>query len=490
MRCQFRVVAFASLCSASPLLAQCPDGSPPPCARGGITRAAPAASANSIAVLYFDNLSRDSSDAYLAEGLTDEIIVRLQHIPRLDVKSRYEVRRLRGTQVTDARSVGRDLRVAWLVTGSVRPSPSRMRVSYELVRASDGRTVVSDIIDTTAADQWAISSTVSTRIARSVAGELAPAENAALSRGSRDAQAVDLYRRGVYLESRGVATGSFDRIAAIAFFRSAVERDSTYAEAWAALAWAWGWVDSYFPNRVTAEQGRVAGARALALDSTSGGAAAVLYAMQTVDYDWAGGERLGRRAIELNPRDQATLLGLSAFLLSEGKVAEADAFLRRAWEADSLNPQVLFFTNAVLTSERRWDELLRWGSRVSDRSARFRAHLGLGHADSALALASGTAERIMALAAGGRMDAARDSARAYQQRMDSLRTIGAFIGNEDNVAIAWAAVGDLDRAFASLEISFQVRSGSVFPWLKVWPGFDPLRNDPRYHDLLRRMHLE
>ncbi len=495
---QRTILAFALACAASrPLAAQCPDGSPPPCTRGASTRLAPAP-ANAIAVLYFDNLSRDSSDAYLADGLTDEIIVRLQHIPRLDVKSRYEVRRLRGTRIADARSVGRDLRVAWIVTGSVRPSPSRMRVSYELVRTSDGRTVVSDIIDTTAADQWAITSTVSTSIARGVAGELAPAEAAALARGTRDAQAVDLYRRAMYLFQRGATGNRFDALMSIAFFRSAIERDSSYAEAWASMANVWGFLDSYFPNRIVAENGRRAGMRALALDSSAGaGAAAILYAMTTVDHDWVAAERFGRRALELNPRSAPLLQSYSAVLLSIGQLDSAETTILRAWNTDSLDPGNSWYLTGILASEHKYDQLLRWAARMHSNvgSSRFWALLGLGRADSALAYASGgqhtpTAQRTLALAAAGRMAEARENAQRDQAVDDSLRAGGYVVGDADVRAMAWAAVGDLDRAFANLEISYRVRSGSYLSWLKVWPWFDPLRNDPRYHDLMRRMHLE
>ena len=109
----FSVGFLLAVVAAGPARAQqCPDGTPPPCGPRAVAQAPRLPSPNSVAVLYFDNLSRDSADTYIADGLTDEVIVRLQHVPRLDVKSRYEVRRFRGTRIADARSVGRELRVA------------------------------------------------------------------------------------------------------------------------------------------------------------------------------------------------------------------------------------------------------------------------------------------------------------------------------------------------------------------------------------------
>jgi len=353
-----------TLAAAGPARAQCPDGTPPPCGRPVVR--APAPAANSIAVLYFDNLSRDSADTYIADGLTDEVIVRLQHVQRLDVKSRYEVRRFRGTRIADARSVGRELRVAYLVTGSVRPSPARMRVSYELVRTSDGRAVVSDIVDTTAADPWAISNGVALAIARQVAGRLAPEERAALaSRPSRDAQAVDLYRRGRFLVERGIGGNLGDVMLSLGFFQSAIERDSTFVDAWAGIANAWAWLsDAVFPNRWAAGNAAWFARRALALDSASSLAAAALaYRMMTVDYDWPGAERLLQRTIALDPRGTETRLFLSFSFAATGRPEEAWQQVEQAWAVDSLNPRISYFVWIVLTCARRYDDLLRWSRR-------------------------------------------------------------------------------------------------------------------------------
>jgi len=131
------VLTSALSLAVSPLTVnalQCPDGTPPPC-RAQATRA-PAP--NSVAVLYFDNLSPDTADAYLASGLTEETIVRLGQVERLAVKSRHAVLRFRGRAAEDPTVLGRLLGVAYLVSGSARRSGSRVRVTVELVRTSNG----------------------------------------------------------------------------------------------------------------------------------------------------------------------------------------------------------------------------------------------------------------------------------------------------------------------------------------------------------------
>jgi adenylate cyclase len=487
------------LAAAGPAHAQqCADGTPPPCAAPAVRASTPAP--NSIAVLYFDNLSRDSADTYIADGLTDEVIVRLQHVQRLDVKSRYEVRRFRGTRIADARSVGRELRVAYLVTGSVRPGASRMRVTYELVRTSDGRTLASDIVDTTAADQWAISNSVALAIARQVAGRLAPEERAALVRiPSRDAQAVDLYRRGTFLVERGIRNNRLDVVMSFGFFQAAIERDSAFADAWAAMADAWGWAESLFTNRFVAEMGRGNALRALALDSASGRAASALaYALMTVDYDWLGAERIARRTLERNTRSVELRLTLAEALCGTGRCEEASQEVREAWAIDSLNPRFPFYVVNVLASARRYDDLIRWsrgaGSMPGVRELGFVVGLvGAHRLDSALSVAGSTQNPLLqaiALAAAGRLSEAHDAAARLEAVVDSARVLGFSPANPDYEALAWAAAGDRDRAFAALERCYVNRSGGWLPFLKVYPVFDSLRDDPRYHDLLRRMHLE
>src|SRR2546425_3209242 len=131
-------VVLLTAALAAPVLAQCPDGSPPPCRAAQPERATAAPPANSLAVLYFDNLSLDTAHAYLADGLTDELIVRLGEVRRLDVKSRFAVRRYRGRLINDPASIGRTLGVEYLVSGSLRPGHDRLRVTVELMRAATG----------------------------------------------------------------------------------------------------------------------------------------------------------------------------------------------------------------------------------------------------------------------------------------------------------------------------------------------------------------
>ena len=134
-----RTLVFAvplCLCAPVPAVSQCPDGTPPPCAARPARLVAPPP--NSVAVMYLDNESPDTSDAYLADGLTEEITTKLGQVGRLAVTSNTTMRRYRGPAALEPTALGRALRVAQLVSGSIRRAGHRIRVNVELLRARDG----------------------------------------------------------------------------------------------------------------------------------------------------------------------------------------------------------------------------------------------------------------------------------------------------------------------------------------------------------------
>ena len=200
------VVTLAAVALARPLLAQCPDGTPPPCAGARAGGSAP--SANSVAVLYFENGSRDSTDAYLADGLTEEVILRLQQVHRLEVKSRYESRRVRGRRNAAPETLGRDLAARYLVSGTIQRAGERIIVRVELTRADRGVGVWSERFDQTSADVLDVIDAVARGVATGVAGQLLPAEAVDLARRpTADAAAYEHFLRGnFYLAQRNAVS--------------------------------------------------------------------------------------------------------------------------------------------------------------------------------------------------------------------------------------------------------------------------------------------
>jgi adenylate cyclase len=346
------LLAILPTCQLAAL--QCPDGAPPPCR--GARVAAPAPAANTVAVLYFENQSRDSADAYLAAGLTEAIITKLGDLPRLTVKSRFLVRRYRGpSDQVDPAAIGRSLGVTYLVTGSVQRAGSRLRVTAEMARASSGDRVWGQQYERGDGDVFAIQEDIARGVATGVAGRLLPAEAAALAaRPTRNVEAYDHLLRGDLLLAQRTLTGT---LRALAEYGAAVRLDPRLASGWAKIGLAdalrldWGWGDGSLPPDSVLTNGLAAADRALAIDSLSsdGWMARGYLMMFRNPRDFAGAEEGLRRAVALNPRNAEAWQQLGDLLgqKSAGHPGrdslriEAVADYRRALEIEPSRPTTM-----------------------------------------------------------------------------------------------------------------------------------------------------
>lgn len=317
--------------AAVPALAQCPDGSPPPCA--GARASAPPA--NSVAVLYFESRSGDTNDLALAEGLTEEIISRLSGIERLTVRSRYLVRRYRGA-LEDPAAAGRSLSVTYLVSGTIRRSGGRLRVNAELVRAATGAQVWGQQFDQAGGDVFAIQEEVARDVATGIVGRLLPAETRAVAaRPTASAEAFDAYTLGRFYWNKRTAP---DLVRAAQQFERAIRLDSGYAQAWSGLA------DSY-----------------------------VLFIPQ--EYDVPGinpdsiltlAEQAARRAIALAPRLGEAYASLGEILDFRGRSAEAGRAFEQGVALSPRYPTAHQWYSYWLLGQGRWDEGVRAMERAKE----------------------------------------------------------------------------------------------------------------------------
>ena len=279
--------------------AQNPDGTPM------TSRVAAQPPAMSLAVIDFRNASRDTNDALLSEGLAEELTVRLGQVSRLTVASRTAVRRLRGADTLAVPDIGRSLRVAYLVTGSLRRSGQRVRVSVELLRTSNGAQLWSSQYDRSDQDLLAIQEAIAIEVASGVAGRLLPAERAALAgRPTRVREAYDAYLLG---RAQFVRGWSNERaIETIRLFQRAVDLDPRYADAWAMLARAHVRQIMASVDRSAERVALVRGAveRAVSLEP---GSAVVQTALGNYYFygekDYEAALRAYSAALALNPRD-------------------------------------------------------------------------------------------------------------------------------------------------------------------------------------------
>ena len=326
-----------SLCLAGHLSSQCPDGTPPPCGR------TPAPPAHSVAVLTFENVTRDTSAQYLAEGLADQVFTRLSGVARLTMISRTTVRRLHNPERLSVQQLGRALNASYLVSGSIRAAGGRVRVNVEAVRAATGEAVWSDAYDRASDDLIGLEEAIATEVAAGVAGRLSPREHGALQkRVTTNSRAYEQFLRGNVLLARRTPASLEGALAA---YRAATVADSGFADGYARLAYAsalcafWscgGDVDSLLVHA------REAATRALRLDPRSSDAWMGRAYLLTV-WSWGQGVLADdsllaslaayRRAVELNPRNDEAWHQYGATLVFVSDSASVDA-LRRALTLD------------------------------------------------------------------------------------------------------------------------------------------------------------
>jgi TolB-like protein len=499
-----RLFAAALACAAlvRPALAQCPDGTAPPCRGAARTNAPPG---NSIAVLTFDNLSRDTGQTYLAEGLANDISAQLGQIERLTVTSRTMVRRLPNVAAMTPQAMGRALAAAYLVSGGVQGGANRIHVSVELLRAATGQAVWSSQFDRTTADLLAIQQEVAASVAAGVAGRLLPQERAALAeRSASNGEAYDRLLRGDFLLRQRTLEGA-ER--ALTEYEAAARLDPGSARARAGIGKVlglcvdWHWRCRGLGGDSLHVLAQAAVDSALARDSLS----AESYAARAgivYDLDYARGLRDVERAIALQPRNADFHHQRGWILAEDFQFDEAIREYRRALALDPALAVTYEHLARIAVIQRRFDDALAaLDSAISlepgmtvvyARRAMLRAWLGdsIGMRADVAALrgrSGGSAGPALdhyragleALAAAATGDTA-----AARARLDSLRTAGgpAEVASTTESMVATALrIGRGNEFLASLPPNFTME-----PFWAAFPWYDPVRGDPRFQAALER----
>lgn len=490
------------LAAAVPVLVallQCPDGSAPPCGR-----AVPRASATtSVAVLYFDNLSRDTSDAYVADGLTEELITRLGEIQRLQVKSRTAVQRYRGKSIDDPVALARALNVAHLVSGSVQQGGGRLRVTVELTRAASGMRVWGQSYERATTDLMGVEAEIAQAIAEGVGGRLAPAERRSLSvRPSRNPEAYDHFLHGNYFLARRTAA---DTRLAIDQYQQAVALDSSFTAALARIGYSyalfldWGWTYPGLSWDSILARGFAVADRAVRLDSSAADA------WMTRGYllgflnprTLEGVDAAFQRAIALDPRNAEAYHQYGYLLTIGGRDTTAGKMFQRALALEPERPITLVTLAFLRHLQRRDDE----AHRLCDSAIALVPDAGWAYArrsmwrprsDIAGSLADAqTAARLepadypleaeVALAAAefrnGDATGARARLATVTRSFDPVGSQVAYFA-----ATAFGVMRDADGAMGILN---RMRPQGAFLWtLMRDPWFDGIRDDPRFQALV------
>jgi TolB-like protein/Tfp pilus assembly protein PilF len=459
----------------------------------------PSPAIESIAVLPIHNASGDPEQEYLADGMTDALINELAHIHELRVISRTSVMQYKDSQKS-LPQIGRELDVDVVLEGAVLRSRDRLGFTTQLIDADDDTQLWSNSYERGLEDILVLRKEVARAVAEEMRIVLTPEDRESLaSTATVDAQSYDDYQKGAFhlrkYTEEGIRT-------AIDYAEASIERAPDFAPAHALLAEAYGTL-TYVSRVAPAElagKAKAAAMRALSLDENLAEAhARIAWIRATYDWDWSGADAAFRRALELNPGNSATHGYYAHFLAAMGRFEESLRHARRAEELDPVSPLEVENLAFALYMARRFDESVAESrSGVELHPDHMYLHTRLARAleeRGELTEAVAAAEQAHRLS-GGDPDRQALLARLYARTgRDAeanaiLRELEreAQQGYVPPTAIARIYVGldEPERALDSLEAAFEVRDGDMY-LLKTWPVWDPLREHPRFEELLRRM---
>ncbi len=500
------ILGACAVVSARSASAQCPDGSPPPCASARAATPAPVPGANSVGVMLFNNLTRDSAYAYLGDGLATEIATSLARVPRLEVRSPGAVRAAQRGVDPDPRVVGRRLNVRYVVEGDFQRGGERIRIAVRLVAVPSGTQRWSDAYTRSASDLLAVQEEIASAVATAIAGELLPQERTVLaSRPTRSAAAYDRFLRGNFL----LAKRSPDGVAgAIAEYDAAIRLDPNFAQAEARIALAhalyldWGWDYPGIPRDSQLVRGERAADRALALDSVSADGWMARGYLRSMRYPRTldGVLSAMERATFLDPRNAEAWHQYGSMLSNLRRLEEASAVTRRALVIEPGRPVTwLQLGNVLEVMDRDAEARVAYDSALVNDPGfyvayAFRTWVRLRAGDVAGAQADAEAamrfsppaetyygSAPLAAVAAHRGDTATTRhlmARAVAPF--ATRTPGPLVSQM--LALGLIAAGQPDEAMTLLQ---RTEPQGALLWISVqFPAFEPLRHDERFQRLI------
>ncbi len=459
---------------------------------------------DSLAVLPFENTTRDPGLEFLSEGITESLIMSLSHLPRLRVMARSTVFRYKGRPL-DPRRIGEELKVRAIVLGRVSGWNHRLRVAAELVDTADGSLLWGERYDRVSTDIFAVQEEISGEISAKLRVRLSGAERARLQkRHTQDTEAYLHYLKGRFHWNKRTARGLRT---AVECFRQATEADPAYALAYSGLADCYNLLSLYslVPPRESMPKAKAAALKALEIDSGLAEAhTSLAYVRLYYDWDWPGAEESFLRALQLNPNYPTAHHWYHELLVAMGRFDEESRQVRRARELDPLSLIITTEVGWGLYFARQYDRAARHLRNALEMDNHFPvAHFILGlvrlqqhqfdraAADlrRALRLYEGGPFPLAVGALGAALAGAGEAQGARQQlsRLDELSRkhyVSAYAK-----AIVHAGLGDADAALESLEEALRQRDDrSIF--LNVDPLFDPLRKRGRFRRIIREIGLE
>jgi serine/threonine protein kinase/Tfp pilus assembly protein PilF len=448
---------------------------------------------DSVAVLPFVNASNDPNSEYLSDGISESIINNLSQLSNLRVMARTTVFRYKGKE-TDPQKIGRDLNVRAMVTGRVQQRGDNLLIQAELVDVQNGSQLWGGQFNRKLADVVGIQEEISKEISEKLRLKLTGEEKQRLTkRYTENAEAYQLYLKGLYYFYKATYPAT---LKAREYFQQAIDKDPGYALAYAGLAGTYVFI-SGLPPQEAMPKAKAAAQKAVELDDHLAEAhVSVGWVSAWYDWDWAAAGKHFERAIALNPASPMAHHEYANYLLALGRSNESMTEMQRTLELDPVSPLFNGSLAYKLYSARRFDEAIEQERKTLDMDPSMpAAHYVLGAAYAAKGMYREALAEFEKLP-----DRRRDVYGAYVharlgERSQALRILDELKGASKqeyvsaySFAVIYLGLGEKDQAFAWLEKAYEERS-FLLPYLKVDPIWDPLRSDPRFADLVRRIGL-
>jgi TolB-like protein/DNA-binding winged helix-turn-helix (wHTH) protein/Flp pilus assembly protein TadD len=455
----------------------------------------------SLAVLPLESLSNDASQDYFADGMTDELISDLGQISALRVISRTSVMAYKHAR-KPLPQIARELNVDAVVEGTVLRSGDQVRITAQLIEASSDKHLWSQSYESELRDTLALQNQVARAIADEIRINLNAQEQAALKNVRVvNPQAYESYLKGRYFWNKRTADGL--RVA-LAYFNQAIDEDPKYAESYSGLSDTYALLGDWQYAAMTAKEAlpkaKAAAIKALELDGALGEAHnSLAFCLDGFDWDFDSAGQEFRRAIELSP-GYATAHHWYAWHLSlVGRNEEAIVEMKKAENLDPLSIIINADLAELLVLAHYYDESIRQSRKTIEMDPNFAlAHNQLGQAylqkqmpdeaikelQKAVQLSAGSptciANLARAYAASGKRGEAVKLLSVLKKRSN------ASYSHASEIAVVYAALDDKTQAMNWIEKGYEERFN---PGVLLRPGFDPLRSDPRFQDLVRRIGL-
>jgi TolB-like protein/Tfp pilus assembly protein PilF len=461
---------------------------------------------HSLAVLPFEDLSPEQDQAYFCDGIAAELINRLTNIENLKVPARASSFSFKGKEL-GVQELGEKLNVNFLLVGSLQKAETRLRITAELVKVSDGYPLWSEKYEGNMEDFFALQDEISLAIVDSLKIKLLGGEKAKLvKRYTENIEAYNLYLKGRFFWNKRERE---DLEKSIEYFQEAIEKDPTYALAFSGLADAYNILgdNQHVPPSEAFPKAKAAALKALELDNSLAEAhTSLAFILDNYEHDFEKAEKEYQLSIELKPGYATAHHWYAWHLAYLGRHEEAIKEILRARELDPLSPRINANVGYILYFAREYERALEelkksielFPEHLANYAITGRVYAKMGRYGEAISSYEHLYEHLYELL-GVRGGLSTRLAYIYSlsgKRGEAQKKLSNIIEYSKqnfvppiSIARVYVGLGEKEEAFFWLEKGYSQNDARLI-YLKIDPTFDPLRSDPRYTQLLRKIGLE